>query len=864
MPKPPTVDADHPRTGAPFERGELGLPVALVAASIIGAAMLLAASLTPAAGYAGRMLDMVDGQLLGEIPPLPDELGEAAERSVIYDRNGDPLAVLRTENRRVVELDDVPLHVRQAVIATEDAQFSEHRGINWPAIARAAAGNFTAGDITSGGSTITQQVVKNRVVGSERTLNRKLREAVYAIELERRFSKAEILEVYLNEVYLANGVYGVGTAAEYYWGKQPQDLTVADGALLAAMIRAPETNDPVENPLAAIRRRNIVLQQMAAEGFLSADDAEALKSEPLHLDVHTLPEAANPYFVDYVRTLLKADPALGEDEGEREQAALLGGLEIHTTLDPVLQDIAHEVIAELLPGADAPLGALAAVHPGSGELLAVGFGPHEYGTGPGQVDVNPAVPGMGSPGRPPGSAFKAFELVAALESGISPTYVFDAQARYRHTSRACPGHEIGNYADASQGRLDMAAATARSSNTYFAHLLDRTGPTKLVEVARRLGITTPLEAYCSLVLGTADVYPLDMASAFATLANGGVRCRPFAIARVVDRDGRVLSEGGGDCEQVVKPGVAARATALLQGPISSGTASRHGKIGRPAAGKTGTTNDSRDAWFVGYIPQLSAAAWVGHDQQRTLIDSRCGGEVTGGCLPTMVWKQFMTRAVAALGLSVESFPQPPPLPVGTVPDVVGEQVDAAEVIVSDAGFSPHTETVSDHRPAGTVVSQSPHGGSQTELGSAVDLQVSDGQAAPPQMPDVRGLQVEQARSRLAKLEVQLETRVVEVVVDEAADIGVVVGQRPPPGAEVTDGDEVILEVGRERTADDPDPEPTAPPSPRPTPTPGATPSPSPSPPEETNGNGGDGQSGDDEQGSGPSPNPGPLPGAATG
>ncbi|MEX0658981.1 MAG: transglycosylase domain-containing protein [Egibacteraceae bacterium] len=830
MPPPParTLDVAAQRLAAPWQGGPFVLRLALVVVSIGGAALLLAASIAPSANLAGGLLDVIDGQLISQIPPLPEDLGEAAERSVVYDREGGEIAVLRVENRRIIELDEVPMHVRQAVIATEDTAFDQHHGVNWRAIVRALAGNVTAGDITSGASTITQQLVKNRVVGSAQTVDRKLREAVYAIELEQRFTKAEILEAYLNEVYLGNGVYGVGTAAEYYWGKDTRDLTVAEGALLAGIIRSPLHNDPVDNPLAAVRRRNIVLEQMAEEGFLDPADAESLQSTPLHLDVHELPEGRNPYLVDYVRELLKADPALGDDEVERDQTVLLGGLEIHTTLDPALQEVAHAVVAELLPGDDAPLGALTAVDPRTGELLAMGIGPHPYGPGPGQVDVNPAVPEGGGSGRQPGSAFKPFELVAALEDGISPTYVFDAAARYTHTDPACAGHSVGNYADASQGRLDMAAATARSSNTYFAHLLDRTGPAKLAEVAQRMGIDQPLEPLCSLVLGAADVYPLQMASAFGTLANAGVHCPPFAIARVLDREGRVISEGGGDCAAAVDPGVAARTTALLRGPIESGTASRRGGIGRPAAGKTGTTDEYHNAWFVGYIPQLSTAAWVGHEQPRTLTDPRCGGAVTGGCLPTMLWQEFMTRAIAARGLPVESFPAPPPLPLGTVPGVVGAEVATAEGTLADAGFSAATETVTDHREAGTVVTQDPPGGTQTELGSAVALGVSDGQGAPPRMPDLVGLPLADARQRLSDLD--LDVVVVEVPVADPAALGEVVGQRPSAGTSTADLQAATLEVGRARTAEDPDPAPSTPPSPAPTAPPDAVPAPDPTAP----------------------------------
>jgi len=426
-------------------------------AAIAAAALLVAVSLGPTAGMAATVLQRTEGGLF-DFPPLPQDLGSPDERSVVYARDGSVLAILHVENRKSVPLSQVPLHVQQAVLATEDADFYEHQGVNWRAILRAALGNLRAGEVTSGASTITQQVVKNAVTGGEVTLRRKVREAAYAVELEKRMDKRAILELYLNEAYFANGVYGIATAAEYYFGKDVGDLTVAEAALLAGMIRAPERNDPRDAPERARARRDIVLTQMAVEGFITRQEAERLRATPMELDIHPLEDIRNPFFVDYVRHLLKQSDALGPDVQARDRAVLRGGLAIHTTLDPRLQDIAQEVIAEALDRGEDPLAALTAVDPRSGEILALGFGPKPYGKGPGQTEVNPAVPGLGSSGRQAGSAFKAFQLVAALEEGISPGFSFQAGSRYTYKDPACDGHTVGNYADASQGVLDMASA----------------------------------------------------------------------------------------------------------------------------------------------------------------------------------------------------------------------------------------------------------------------------------------------------------------------------------------------------------------------------------------------------------------------
>lgn len=724
--------------------GRVALAAVLASTLLAGAGLLLGAGLAPSAVVAASLVSVLHRDLL-DFPPLGNVMRRPDERSLVLAADGSVLAVLRAVNRKVTPLEEIPDLVQQAVIATEDTRFWTHPGVNWGAVGRAAITNLRAGEVTSGASTITQQLVKNLTGDNEPTLRRKLQEAVWAIELEQRVSKGEILERYLNETYFGNGVYGIATAAEYYFGKELDDVTVEEAALLAGLIRAPALNEPVGHPTAAVQRRNVVLRQMAAVGFLAEAEATRLAQRPLVLDLSPLPEARSPFFVAYVRHLLLDNPALGPDRHTREQLLLRGGLEVRTTLLPPVQRIADEAIHEVLPDRNGPQASLVAIDPMTGAIIAVGSGPKEFGRGPGRTQVTPAVPGVGSTfGRQPGSAFKAFEIVAALESGISPTFAVDTPPPYvptGHCLELAPEWQPGNYSDGGTGTLDMAGATAVSSNVYFARLVDEfTGPQRLIDTARRMGIThSVLEPNCSAVLGTEEVYPLDMAAGFGTLANDGIHCAPYAIAEVRDRDGNLLLTGGNQCTRAVNEDIARRATGLLTAPIERGTAARHGQIGRPAAGKTGTTNDYHDAWFTGFIPQLAAATWVGYEQPATLHDPRCsGGYVTGGCLPTMIWQRFMREAVDVLALPVEGFVPPPPLPVTVVPDVVGQPVDSAQTTLRQAGLFPQVELVDDLRPSGTVVAQTPPAGATAEVGSAMRLRVSTGSISIPPAPPVLG------------------------------------------------------------------------------------------------------------------------------
>ena len=799
------LDALAERLGRPAVWGRTVGRLLGLALSILGAGLLMAASLAPSASVASATVNTIQRDLL-TFDPLPDSIGERPERSVIEARNGKVLAVLHgVENRELVPLSEIPEHALQAVIATEDQQFWQHKGVNWRAISRAFVKNMQAGEVTSGASTITQQLVKQVVLkDNSLTYQRKLREAYYATQLENRLSKEQILHEYLNLAYFGHGVYGIGTAAEYYFDRPVSEITTLQGALLAGMIRAPNINDPIRRPKDALGRRNIVLQQMAEQGYISPRELRRGLRAGLKLNVAKKPPAGKSFFVTYVTELLKQMPALGPTRQARAEAILRGGLTIRTTLNPGVQKDANKAIRKILRNDAGPQSAVTAVDPRTGEILAIGVGPKPFGKGKGRSSVTPAVRGLGSPsGRQPGSAFKPFQMVAALEDGIGPAYTFKAGARYTFTQQECnpTNYSPGNYADASMGVLDMAAGIARSSNTYFAHLEDLTGPERLVETAQRMGITSDLTPFCSTVLGTEEVFGLDMASAYGTLANEGRHCTPFAITEVLDRRGRTLLRNGPTCVQAVQRDVAATATDLLRGPIENGTATANGQIGRPAAGKTGTTDDYGNAWFVGFVPQLSVSTWVGYPARTTtLYDGRCsGGRVTGGCLPTMIWSDFMTRALRRLDLPVRDFPKPPPPPKAQVPRVVDLTVTQAQDIIEDAQFQLQARSVSSHETAGKVLRQFPKPGKSLELGAAVVVDVSDGRGPAPGIPNLVGMTEEAASQALA--DAGLLGRAQDVAVEDPRLVGRVVSQSPPAGTPIDRAGDIVVRIGAQTSKD---------------------------------------------------------------
>jgi penicillin-binding protein 1A len=562
------------------------------------------------------------------------------ERSVVYARDGSVLAVLADEEyREPVPLSRVPDHLVTAVVDTEDERFFDHGALDFRAITRALLTNVSEGGVLQGGSTITQQLVKNAVLSPKQDVNRKLKEAVLSYRLEEQMTKHEILERYLNTVYFGNQAYGVQAAARRYFDVDVEQLTKGQSALLAGIIRNPVGYDPFVYPEAARGRRSRVVERMLRLGDVTEAEAATMTAEPLP-DKPTITRAPDDYFAEYVKNLLLRDTRLGETSQERYRAVFQGGLAIHTTLDPELQAIARLRVAELLPDTDGRYNAsLVAVEPGTGAVRALVGGP-----GFQQSQFNLVTDGIG---RQPGSSFKVFTLVAAFEAGYGPR---DTIAGYSPCPVAIPGQKSytpGNYEGSRGGTTSLTSQTARSTNCAFIRLSQLVGLDKVAETAHRMGIPdrVPINPIPSMPLGSVEMHPLDMASAYATLAADGVHHPPYFVERVEDADGGTVFEEDPEGAQVLSEQVARMTTQVLQEVVRRGTGTRARLRDREVAGKTGTAEDNSDAWFVGYTPQLATAVWMGNPRMRDRMVVR-GTEVTGGSYPATIWAAFMKDALA--------------------------------------------------------------------------------------------------------------------------------------------------------------------------------------------------------------------------
>ncbi|HET9727949.1 MAG TPA: transglycosylase domain-containing protein [Acidimicrobiia bacterium] len=579
-----------------------------------------------------------------KIPPL-------ALRSVVYDDANKPIATLSgPQDRAYVTLPHIAPVLKRAVLAAEDRTFYHHGGVDWRSVARAMTQNLHAGTILQGGSTIAQQLVKNTLFRRPaRDVQRKVREAVLAIALERQYSKDQIFEAYLNTVYFGNGAYGVEAAAERYFGRTAATVDLAQSTLLGAMIANPSKRNPIAHPDEAARSRARVLTEMVKAHWTSSHAALAAQKEPLPRSIR-VPQLDPPTdaFVEEVKQQLLADPRLGSTASERYRQVFAGGLRIYTTLDRRLEADAVEAATVLPTSAyttamvvlDNSSGAVRAIYPGGG-FQNGGFDLATQGA------------------RQTGSAFKAITLAAALDNGFSPNDMVDANGHCTLVyDPRVPPWTLQNFEGESLGTVTLTKAIAQSSNCAFARVAIALGPSHIVDMAHELGITRPLDAVPSITLGTEEVSPLDMAQAFSVFAADGVRHTAHFIVRVEDRNGHVLFANGNDATRVLPPQIARTETEMLGHVISEGTAHNSlGDWGRPAAGKTGTNDQSRDVWFVGYTPQLTTAVWVGNPSALVpvVLD---GVQQVGGNYPARICRAFMTAALVdapALG-----FPPPNP------------------------------------------------------------------------------------------------------------------------------------------------------------------------------------------------------------
>jgi penicillin-binding protein 1A len=786
----------------------------LMVAVILAVALVGSVAALPLVVPAGS-LAQTTVRNLGNVPPLQEALPDPAQRSVVYASDGKtPLAhLVKDENRLVVKLKDIPKRVRDAVVAIEDDRFYQHHGVDFRGILRAAVANLRSGRVTQGGSTLSQQLIKNIVTGNSRTIDRKLREAMYAVELERRMTKDDILERYLNQAYFGEGVYGIATAARHYFGnKSVRFLTLSEAASLAATIAAPEDYKPTEKK-ANVARRNLVLDRMLTLGFAKPRDVAKAKRDKLNVKRHNQPNV-QPYFVRYITDQLLNDPryndALGKPGSDaRVTKVFQGGLKIYTTLNRTRQSQAAKAVQgqmdQFLPKGD-PAGALASIDPTTGRIVTL-YGGRDFK----KLQVNLATGQGGVGGAQPGSAFKMFYIVAALEKGISPGDVLSAPSPITIPNRRCETNgkpwTVHNAEPTRGGTYNMYEATASSVNTWFAQLALKVGPEAGIEVARKMGISNIPQrgtreygawAVCAAVLGAKEVSVLDMAGAFGVLANKGVRCAPYSITKVVaPNQGRPLIENKPECKRVVDAKISAQTVAMLRGVVTGGTGRQAALPDRPVAGKTGSASNYVSAFFSGFTPQLSTSVWVGHRRGQVSMPNLFHGRpVFGGTYPAIIFHNYMAAALA--GAPVIGFPAAPPPPPPSkvkVPNVVGQPVQNATSTLRRAGLGSNVTEVPNSAPKGRVVAQNPSAGASVPGGTTVTLLVSSGQGGGGGgsigLPNVVGLPVGTARNLLAALGFR-----VGLGYTGGGPPGRVVSQSPGAGTQLPRGAYVTLVVGR--------------------------------------------------------------------
>ncbi len=565
-----------------------------------------------------------------DLPDPSQPLKGVDQTTKVYDRRGRVIAELFAEqNRTRVSLGELPTHLVDSVVAVEDERYYQHAGVDPLSILRARVVDISTGTAAQGGSTITQQYVVNAFVEREDTIERKVKEAILAYRIERDHGKDEILEMYLNAIYFGHGAYGIETASRTYFGRPASELTLAESALLAGVIKSPGTYSPYIDPEAARGRRDLVLEKMLDQGFISqAEHDQAVAADVL---VAGLPEASSaaPYFVEYVKAGLTEE--FGYD------AVYRGGLEVTTTLDLDLQAAAEQAAASVLDQPEDPAAAIVSLDPRTGEILAM-VGGSDFST----QQFNVAVQGR----RQPGSAFKPYVLAAAIEDGVLSEQTYDSGPK----TLTIPGGQQWTVTGAHGGRsgpMRLREATEKSVNSVFAQVVLDISAERVVETARRMGIESTITPVPAIALGGLElgVSPLEMASAYGTLANGGAHAVPFGVTSVKDASGEVLLATAPHTEPALDAAVAYVVTDMLRGVISRGTGTA-AAIGRPAAGKTGTTQEYRDAWFVGFTPELATSVWVGYPEAQREMTSVHGRRVTGGSFPAEIWAAFMRAALA--------------------------------------------------------------------------------------------------------------------------------------------------------------------------------------------------------------------------
>ncbi|MFV1971431.1 MAG: transglycosylase domain-containing protein [Acidimicrobiia bacterium] len=756
--------------------------------------------------------------------------------STVRSSDGIKLGQLTERNSRPVSLDEMPDLVVAALLSAEDKSFYEHEGINFQAIARAVIGKV-ASNTPGGGSTITQQVVKQNFLSDEYSIERKICEAVIAAEVERRYTKDQILEFWANSVFFGSNAYGIRAASLEYFNKELDELSISEAAMLPIPIRNPTFYHPRRSPENVLVARNRTIDRMVSNGYILPVDASAAKAEPLGVVEQQTFETLSPQVMIAVRQeLLRNNKyGLGETYAERKRAIFGcpaavtdcdggGGLLIDITLDVDLQNEANRILrAWFRPEFDGPTGAIATIDNRTGAIRVLASG-LDFGT---DIEAGQRPYDLASQGaRQPGSAFKPFTLAAALESGDRAgnpvtlgSYWDDSSPAVIECDSPCSAdgnfwtvHNAGGAAP--KGLRTLESATYNSVNTVYARLVDAIGPEAVVDMARRLGIESPLQPFPSITLGALGVSPLEMSAAYSTLANYGSRVEPYLIERITASDGTVIYRNTVQPRQVLSDQIAAAVVGAMKKVVSNGTA-RRADIGRPQAGKTGTATNSRDVWFVGYVPQMTTSVWVGYpDAQIPLEDFTVWNDVEGkeqfyrraygGSLPAPIWKQFMLYATQ--DMAPIDFPEEPPgtnvyrqTPFTTVPPLAESTLETVDALFA-VGLEAEVVEVASVMPAGTVLGTIPLPGTPMRQGSSIAVEVSNGIAPVIAMIDLRGTAKNQVGGRLTQFAadngISITWSLVEVPTINPTQNGVVVGSTPNPGDPVAGGQNIVVTIGK--------------------------------------------------------------------
>jgi penicillin-binding protein 1A len=793
----------------------VGLGAAVMCASLLVGVLIINAAAAPVRNYIKQVQAT-------EWHPIT-----FPQSSSIYAADGTLLTTINAgENRVYTKLSNIGQWAQDAVIANEDHSFYQEGAVNVYSIIRALIANAQAGATVQGGSTITQQLVKNAVIGSNvQTYARKVKEAILALKVEQMYSKQQILEKYLNEVYLGNGQYGFGTAARYYFNEPATKLTIAQAALLEGINTSPTSNDPVIHPNRARAARNAVLYAMATHGpgvpgdpnststcpcYITQQQYQAAVKSPIKLHVKRANNAPQPFFVSWVIQQIQdptatpyLDKLLGTTAQQRATRLFTGGYKIYTTYMPKWQQIAQNVISSRVTQSGLQ-GALVTLDVKTGAIRTM-----LSGQGYAHDNLDLVAPEQLKNGswigiRQPGSSFKPYTLVTAFQQGISPNATYaSGPSPMTIPNWPNPCSCVYNAEPGGGGYVNLWTATADSINVVFAQLAMQVGADNIVANARKMGITqTPLPAVPSITLGADSVAPLQQASGYQTIADQGKHCPPYAVQSIRGPNGAKLFTYHPDCKQVIDPNIANLVTQMLQGVITGGTGVA-ANIGRPAAGKTGTTNNYADAWFVGYVPQYVTAVWVGDPRGEISVPDFQGmGPMFGGTAAAPIWHDYMLGILK--GVPPTGFNAPGHIQVksGKVPNVVGKTQAAATQILLAAHFSASVNQVPSTSPAGTVVSQSPAAGAMAPVGSSVTIYVSNGKppktspSPPPATVTVPGVIGQSQSSATATITgAGLRAAVSYVTVTSASRAGIVIRERPNGGTLVPAGSTVTIYVG---------------------------------------------------------------------